>query len=484
MELKDMPLEMIDTIIRHLFEYDDQWDATGGENCIYVSDARLVCRQWNFLASRHLFHSLHLRHEPQWLERWNELMDKEVVQQCTKRVHIDTSPMPFKTRNRHWVIWQNQGVYPSYTDALDRIIKLKNLTAVAFHYTKTCRTHEDLYYEEDVETESTRVRNLLNFFNVLHRRMLETPDASPIRSLTIENLQNLILPDLVSSDAFRMIIRELHSLHLVVGEERNTLDSEMMLDLRRPERLGFEPHLQTHWIEPIADQLTSLTIMFQVCWGAMPARFDTSRLHFPNLRVLHLGAYAIVHPNQFDWVLRSRGIHTLRLDRCFIGSHIRFNYNLRQQWGIETTGWVQLPRGAFGFGDEDDEVFTFNGTWEDVFNSIREELPALTDFRFDYIPEVEEVRETFLRRPDLMKNDKPYAARYSAFDTGWCEGWIANDGPMYFGDNNPSPSAPEPRPRYYDVVYELNREEETYEGDLWGLQALVAETRRRPYLQN
>ncbi|CAH0050871.1 unnamed protein product [Clonostachys solani] len=484
MELKDMPIEMIDTIIRHLFEHDDQWDAPGGENCIYIADARLVCRQWNSLASRHLFHALHLRHEPKWLERWNELMDMDVVKQCTKRVHIDSSPVPFKTRNEFWVIYQKQGVYPAYTDALTRIIDLKNLTAVSFHYTKTCRTHEDLYYEEDVETESTRILNLFHFFHVLKRRMVESPNASPIRSLTIENLQNLILPDLTSTDAFQSVMRELTSLHLVVGEERNSLDSEMMLDLHRPERLGFEPHLRNHWIAPIAGQLTSLTLMFQVCWGVMPAIFDTSDLYFPHLRVLHLGAYGIAYPNQFDWVLRNKGIQTLRLDRCFIGSYFRFNNKLRQQWGIDNTGWVQLPKGSFGFGDDDDdEVFTFNGTWEDVFNSIREELPALTDFRFDYmyIPENEDY-ETFLRRPDLMKNDKPHAARYSAFDTGWCDGWIANQGPMEFGDNNPSPSAPGPRPRYYNVVHKLSREKETYEEDLRGLEALVAETRKRLYL--
>ncbi|VUC28244.1 unnamed protein product [Clonostachys rosea] len=479
MELKDMPLEMIDTIIRHLFEYDDQWDAPGGENCLYVADARLVCRQWNALASRHLFHALHLRHEPQWLQRWNELMDKDVVQQCTKRVHINSSPMPFRTRNRYWLIWQKDGIYPTYTDALARIIKLKNLQAVSFHYTKTCRTHEDLYYEEDVETESTRVRNLFNLFHVLKRRMDETPGATPIRSLTIENLQNLILPDLVSSDAFKTVMKDLTSLHIVAGEERNTLDSEMMHDLHRPERQGFEPHLREFWVEPIASQLTSLTIMFQVCWGVMPAKFDTSQLYCPHLRVLHLGAYAIVYNNQFDWVLRHKDIKTLRLDRCFIGSHLRFNNKLRQQWEIDNTGWVQLPRGSFGFGDEDDEVFTFDGTWEDVFLSIQEGLPALTDFRFDYMLE-----DTFLRRPDLMKNRVPHSARYSVFDTMWFEGWIANEGPMYFGDNNPSPSAPEPRPRYYDVVHELNRSQETYEEDLRGLEALVAKTRKNMYLSN
>ncbi|CAH0058359.1 unnamed protein product [Clonostachys solani] len=477
MELKDFPNETLDLIISHLFEFADKYDSDA-QNPEHLANARLVCQQWNELASRHLFSSIHLRHRSGAFEKWNTMLDNETIRSSVRQVHIDSSP-PFEDDYEDecdwdlWVRWQDEGEYPEFIDSLNRIGELRNLTSLVLHFGRACRTGEYDFDSEASEPLSSRKRTLHAVFDAMAKRTNESPGATTIRSLTIENLQNFVLDDFTGSDAFEQVMQGLKGLHVLVADEENALDEEREADLYRPERQNFEPHLRQAWLDPIAEQLTSLSLLFHCGWGVMPGKFDTSGLSFPNLRTLHLGAYIIAHHNQLDWVLRQTTLHTLRLERCAIASHLRIGGGHRQLWDIQDTDWVKHPRGAFGFNSEDDEIYTFEGTWADVFKAIRESLPNLLDFRFSRF-----LGSFSLDRPDLMENEQPHPARYFTFDTGYCSGWIDDVIQSTFDIDDPEPIDIGSGPTLYIKKRRTDRGVKTYEEDLRALEDLVASTRR------
>ncbi|KAK7222291.1 hypothetical protein V2G26_010294 [Clonostachys chloroleuca] len=476
MELRDFPNETLNLIIGHLFEFADEYDeSSAAQNPEHLANARLVCRQWNELASRHLFSSIHLRHGSEGFEKWNTMLDNEMIRSSVRRVHIDSSPFPFEDRGDEcgWDLWEDEGEYPEFIDSLNRMSELRNLTSLVLHFVRECRTGDYEYDTERGEPLSTRRRTLHAVFDAMARRTNESPGTTTIRSLTIENLQNFVLDDFTSSDKFQQVMQGLKGLHVLVADEENTLDGEREADLYRPERRNFEPHLRQVWLDPIAEHLTSLSLLFRCGWGVMPGKFDTSDLRFPNLRTLHLGAYIIARHSQLDWVLRQKTLQTLRLDRCAIASHLRIGGGHRQLWDVQDTDWIKHPKGAFGFNREDDEIYTFEGTWADIFNAIRGSLPNLLDFRFSRYPHT-----FFLCRPDLMESEEPHLARYFTFDTGYCSGWIDEESHMTFGNNDSEPIGIDSAPTSYNKRRILDRGAETYEEDLRALEDLVASTRR------
>jgi hypothetical protein len=109
--------------------------------------------------------------------------------------------------------------------------------------------------------------------------------------------------------------------------------------------------------------------------GIAPAHFNRKGLKFPNLKTLTLGELVIGHHDQFDWVLAQKSLETLRLDRCFIVSHLCISSDQWDQWRVPTHDWHQYPESSFGFYGAE-KIFGFSGTWETVYDRIRDGLPS------------------------------------------------------------------------------------------------------------
>ncbi|VUC29065.1 unnamed protein product [Clonostachys rosea] len=240
--------------------------------------------------------------------------------------------------------------------------------------------------------------------------------------ITIDNIQNSSLEDLTGSGEFEKVMQGLKGLHLTVAHEGNCVHDQAKADLFRSERQNFEPHLSHGWLNPIAKQLTSLSLEFHCGWKVMPGKLNTSDLNFPNLKNLHLGG--LYHSSQ-------KTLQTLCLDWCAIASHLLFSNGHRQLWDVQDTDWIKHPREALGFNGEGDEVYTFEGTWADVFHAIRESLPNLLDFEFVRSGDI-----FFGRHPDLTEIEELHLGRYLSFDTGYCYGWFHEESNMAFGNNH------------------------------------------------
>ncbi|KAK5654741.1 hypothetical protein OQA88_7066 [Cercophora sp. LCS_1] len=223
---------------------------------------------------------------------------------------------------------------------------------------------------------STRQNTLEAVFRAIQTRAArgQADDGSPyttIKSLATQNLQNTPIPDFVSSDLFKSVTKDLTELCLLVAEEYNEHGPDH--DLECEERRTFDPWLQNGFLPLFADQLTSLQLSFNEFWGVAPGYFDGMGLLFPNLKTLTLANLVIGHHDQCDWVLAQRNLETLTLDSCVIVSYLSFlheNFQDKSQldrWGIKTHDWERHPE----------------GTWETVFDAIRNGLPNLVDFRMD-----------------------------------------------------------------------------------------------------
>lgn len=169
----------------------------------------------------------------------------------------------------------------------------------------------------------------------------------------------------------------------------------------------------------MADNLTHLTLKFDQEWGSLPGQFDGRNLSFPKLETLVLGNYVLGRHDQLDWVLSQKTLKSLTLSDPRIVSHIRVDENDVKVWRLQTDDWKRWPQGAFGF-TADDIVFSFSGTWQAVFDSIRTGLPNLVDFRISDSP-------LYYRRPEFVNEVSPL--RYIVFNTGLLPGpWIEAEG--------------------------------------------------------
>ena len=448
----------------------------------HLFNARLVCRRWNEAIIPNVFNTATLSPTEEGFRLWKKMLDDETIRSVVRRVVIRSTPSNLR-EDRPWSVWgpwEEEGEYPEFTAAISRILEIPHLQEVCLRFSSRCLGIEkDSSYDDDVEVMASRLHTLKAVFDAVRHRAGRNPPTN-VHSLTIKNLQNLAILDFTSSPLFKSVAKGLDELHLQVTHEYNEHGPDH--DIYCIELVEFEPYMHEHWLLPLASQLTTLTLSFRECWGVMPGVFDGHGLVFPRLKTLNLGYYTIAHHNQFDWVLAQTSLKHLRLDRCFIASHLRTEKDKVREWQIPTGDWEKLPSGAFGFYFESDAVYRFSGTWKTIFDNVRTRLPNLMDFRF-HIHEWKSIG--FLKPQELHAKLSPL--RYITFDIGLCPTrWIEAqepDGEMEFGNNDPSIFDPDAGENKYKIVCSLNRSKETEEEDFEALQALLEATRdcrRRP----
>ena len=487
MNISGIPPEVLSLILGQLFEYQDDHDPESGIDYGHLRNARLVCRQWNRLATAHLFRTLTLdvgREDGvrSWKHKaWSDMVNSETIQRVAQSVVIHSHPEENELMDDEedsQIESSDDEDVSHFGAAVRNIAKLPNLKSLQICFSEKCLgARETEWWEEDEDTEtiSHRLQTLKTVFGALQRRNKE--DCTTIRSLTLKNLQNLPIPEFTSSELYKDVVKDINELHLMIAHEYNEPGPDH--DLDRIERQTYEPYLEKELLPPLAHQLRSLTLTFRECWGVIPAYFDGKGLVFPNLKTLTLGEFIIGHHDQFDWVLSQKSLETLRLDRCFIVSHLRI---LNFQWDtwrahVPSHDWHEYPDGAFGFRKDHSQAFGFSGTWETVYDRIRNDLPKLREFCFVH----HEYYNTFDRRESMGASLT--SRRYIAFESGLCPSpWIEarDDGEMEFGNNDPAilPRDATESARYGGTKF-LNRAEETELGDTRAFQDLLRAVRKR-----
>ncbi len=367
--------------------------------------------------------------------------------------------------------------------AVDSIAKLPNLKSLRIHFSEIGLGRRPKYewWEDNDQFESIahRVQTLKAVFRAIQKRRAQGGTISTIRSLTLKNLQNTPIPEFTTSDLYKDVIKAIDELHLLVIHEFREDGPDH--DIDHIERRTFEPHLQREILAPLAHQLRSLTLAFRDRWGALPGYFDGKGLDFPQLRTLTLGDYVIAHHDHFDWVLAQKSLETLRLDRCFIASYMSVEKPRWNDWraGVSTHDWLEYPEGSFGFLES--HVFSFDGTWETVYDRVREELPRLREFKSGY----QMYHQRFASWDDVGASLS--VARYIVFDSSmgpspWPEVDDVDDGvgEMSFGNNDPAvcPSDATLQERWTSQR-SLNRAKETELGDRRALEDLLRAVRER-----
>ncbi|OHF02271.1 hypothetical protein CORC01_02551 [Colletotrichum orchidophilum] len=475
MELKDTPNEILNLIIGHLVELIDLSHADDTREIHRdLLSARLVCRQWNSLATGHLYHTLKLApagtvdDNEDVFKDWNTILDLDAARNAAQRVIIQSCPGELSTNMDYgdWKGWKD-GEHPAFTSAIRRITQLPNVKAIEVHFSKNCKGQIG-GWDDDFEPTETRLLTLKAVFEAIRERAAHS-DAGfrcPIRSLTIRNLQNMPHQEFIDSILFKDVAKKVDGLHLLITEEHNEDGPDH--DFFVHERLVYESHLQTQILPHFEANLTALTLSFQDPWGTMPGYFDGAGLRFRYLKTLNLANFVISNNYHFDWVLSQTALTTLRLDSCFILSYIRTNTTYTKKWSLHTQDWHHLPIGSYDFSDDDDDLYSFDGTWETIFDSICDNLLYLQDFRFE-----ETGNGLNFLRPSRI-GTVLYPNRYTTFDIGLLPSpWIESDrvtGEMEFGDNDPSVAEEGNDDR---VRSNLNRSEETKQGDTRAFRDLL-----------
>ncbi|KAF4977329.1 hypothetical protein FZEAL_6152 [Fusarium zealandicum] len=477
---KDFPTEIIGLAFRHLAGNPgarERWDRTTIRD---ICQARLVCRRWSSLGLPYLFSTVDLEHREDNFSKWNAMLDDVTIRDTARHVIIDSAPDDLGERDYEiWTEWEDEdGRWPAFTDSIDRIRELPSINSLELRFTDKCFAPNSQPWRrgarDDMEKVGSRENTLRAVFGAIQRRASENPGFSIIRSLTIENLQNIPTPDFTTSELFRTVMKDVQELRLHITHEYNEFRPDR--DLFFVERSQFEPYMEQHWLAPVAGQLTSLSLFFDECWGTLPGYFKTD-LAFPNLKTLNLSNFVISHHDHFDWVLAQKSLTCLRMDQCYILSHLCVRESELLSWKTPNHDWQLQPDGSFGLSHGDRRVHTFSGTWEATLDRIRSELPQLVEFRFCNTGRIHRFKDLETMETRL------HNLRYIVLDTEMLPSpWLeANrrDGAMSFGNNHPSVSQPDEDEQSGKVNVGLNMAKKHEMGDKRAFEELLQTIEKR-----
>ena len=94
MNISSIPPEVLGLILGQLFEYQNDHDPESGIHYGHLRNARLVCRQWNRLATAHLFRTLTLdigREDGvrSWKHKaWSDMVNSETIQRVAQSLSL------------------------------------------------------------------------------------------------------------------------------------------------------------------------------------------------------------------------------------------------------------------------------------------------------------------------------------------------------------------------------------------------------------
>lgn len=260
MGIQVIPIEVLSHIFGFLLAPEDELNELHYGQAVDLEDlrnARRVCRTWNDIASLHMFRTIALLHSKLGFRNFRKMTASPMVQDAARCVDIYSGPHHYRhslLEHREywtWRKWEDAGKYKAFTSAIDCIAELLKLQAVHIRFSDMC--HHDTEFcrleGSEYEVRGSRKHTLEAVFKAIRTRAARE-NSTTIRSLTIQNLQNLPLPKFVASDLFKAVANDIIELRLLVAHEYNEdktdeyKDYTSEDDLCCEERRTFEPWLQ------------------------------------------------------------------------------------------------------------------------------------------------------------------------------------------------------------------------------------------------
>lgn len=172
----------------------------------------------------------HVREQGTDIDSWNRTLDQSEAKEAARRVVIQSIPF-HKDRYSNTTIddgfeteWEERGgFHTAFQRAVARVSELPHLSAVHIRFSPNCcgiASEKNFVAYEESETRTQRMETLRTVFSALEQRA-GFPRNSAVRSLTIENLQNIPVPELVYSDSFKIAVSGVEELHLSMCTEYN-----------------------------------------------------------------------------------------------------------------------------------------------------------------------------------------------------------------------------------------------------------------------
>ncbi|KAF5590331.1 hypothetical protein FPANT_6045 [Fusarium pseudoanthophilum] len=345
---------------------------------------------------------------------WHQLLKNESIRNAVRRVNIETAP---DNGILFWPdSWFDNGYWPEFASAINRIYDMPNLNAVTLRFSMFDYDDSD---ETFGEPSITRERTLEIISEALRDRESRS-GTSPVRELVLSNLEDDPLPTNLTDNLFRNIDR-LHMSFTYAHEER--------------ESNIFSEYLQKLLLPSVAERLVDLTLAGWL-WGAIPVEFNVKGLSFPRLKRLKLDHYMILRQDQFDWVLEQQSLTDLQLYNTKIGTHCVLNdvdQGDFEYWGVNIDGWKRLANSYEEMNDPD-LVSMLNTPnfgqlrpgwymndlrWSNMFDRIRQHLPLLKNFVFEPSHDGDFLKH-YPGHPDMDCMDNRYRTYSSGF---WCTTW-------------------------------------------------------------
>lgn len=440
MSLAKMPNELLDGVLGFL----------GRDDLVSV---RTVSHRWSRIATRHLFYTVTLRPSIEGFNNWYACFANPDIKTAARRLVIHTTDNGVNGLGAGLQKFEPHRAEPGTTETtrprpLSLIAEFPRVTELCVVFSDYCLSRRSQVLQQDYSLEAVDMREeaLQDILSALFERHAK-PGVPKITRLEMQNMQNVVLPDITASQVFTSAIQHVEHLDLHMIIEKS-LAHGLYYEMAFPERWTFDEHLLTSWVAPLAHQLKSLSLGYSSWgfWGSIPGQFDPSGVEFPCLESLTLREYAIAHHDDLDWVLALPSLKKLALEDCRIVSNVWVGDRDRPEWNLDTHDWIREPPEMYHFDVENashpEELYQFPGTWEDMLDKIRLRLPGLGEFKFCI----------------------PWGQRYIVFEDGrWPTPWILmnNKGDMEFGDGQGV--------KKRDIV---NRAKETNKGDRRALAEL------------
>jgi len=332
---------------------------------------RLVSKAFYNDVTRRLFSTLYVKNTDIGIQSYQNILSSSHLAKSVCQINFITMEDPEEYEDR----------YPGgaelsleFSEALESICKFPNLTGVGIHFSKECSVYDPSRWYVGRANESPEYRSdvIKALFRGLNNLDYPTPN---VRSLSINNLQNVNDSEIVSSDNFRSVLSRLTTLRLKVVSEWETVIPGSTW--RLPAMYQFFTELPQVWLAPCAANLTSLKPHVDCRWGYLP-KADFRGLHLPKLRKLDLGNYTFRHDWQLEWIL-SHGatLEELTLDDCPIVHCI-------QSFGqLDSEGYV-VNHANREISPE--SAWTHERRWSHYFSEMEKRLPKLKNSRYGIGP--------------------------------------------------------------------------------------------------
>lgn len=166
----------------------------------------------------------HTKPKGEDFESWHHSLNLQNAAQQVHHVIIHSTPDDLALRRdcKVWQRWEEKdGQYPAFETAVNRITELPHLEALELRFSDRCQGITDKHpFSDHVEEAESRINTLKAIFGALDKRAAN-PKNSAVRSLTIQNLQNVPFPDVTKSNTFRNVMKDVNELHLSIATEYN-----------------------------------------------------------------------------------------------------------------------------------------------------------------------------------------------------------------------------------------------------------------------